>query len=78
MLIVFAAFPAREVNHHPFARHPAEAVYLRIDTIEQALRACATLPAGVVTEGYAVAYRIAEENLLAGATVIADCVNRWR
>jgi predicted kinase len=54
------------------------ATYLRIDTIEQALLACATLPDGVVAEGYAVAYRIAEDSLRTGATVIADSVNPRR
>jgi predicted kinase len=51
------------------------ATWLRIDTIEQALRDCGTLHAGVLTEGYAVAYRLAEDNLRAGGTVVADSVN---
>jgi predicted kinase len=55
-----------------------KAVYLRIDTIEQALRACGTLPGGVVTEGYAVAYRVAEDNLRARGKVVADSVNPLR
>jgi hypothetical protein len=34
------------------------AAYVRVDRVEQALRACGTLPAGVGVEGYAVAYRV--------------------
>ena len=76
MLIAFAGLPG--TGKSTIARLLAQrlkASYLRIDTIEQALRTCGTLPAGVVTEGYAVAYRIAEDNLRAGGTVIADSVN---
>jgi predicted kinase len=49
------------------------AVHLRIDTIEQALREAGTSVSG--PEGYAVAYRIAGDNLRLGLTVIADSVN---
>ena len=51
-----------------------DAVYLRIDTIEQALR-----HAGVAVEahGYEVAYAVAEENLRLGRHVVADSVNPW-
>jgi predicted kinase len=76
MLIVFGGLPG--TGKSTVARLLAErlkAVYLRIDTIEQALRACGTLPVGVLTEGYAIAYRVAEDNLRAGGTVIADSVN---
>jgi predicted kinase len=50
-------------------------VHLRIDSIEQALRNAGVQVEG---EGYAVAYAIAEDNLRAGLTVIADCVNPWQ
>jgi predicted kinase len=50
------------------------AVHLRIDSIEQALRASGMPVAG---EGYAVAYVVASDNLALGRTVIADCVNPW-
>jgi predicted kinase len=49
------------------------AVYLRVDTIEQALREAGRSVVG--PEGYAVAYRIAEENLRLGRSVVADTVN---
>jgi predicted kinase len=76
MLIVFGGLPG--TGKSTIARLLAKrlsATYLRIDTIEQALRTCGTLPDGVVTEGYAVAYRVAEDNLCAGSTVVADSVN---
>jgi predicted kinase len=52
----------------------ASAVYLRIDSIEQAMR---NEGATVVAEGYAVAYAVAEDNLRLGRTVVADSVNPW-
>ena len=50
-----------------------EAVHLRIDSIEQALRNSGVTISG--PEGYEVAYAIAEDNLKLGRTVIADSVN---
>ncbi len=50
-----------------------EAVHLRIDSIEQALRNSYVTISG--PEGYVVAYAIAEDNLRLGHTVIADSVN---
>jgi predicted kinase len=76
MLIVFGGLPG--TGKSSIARLLASrlrATYIRIDTVEQALRCCATMPAGVVTEGYAVGYRVAEDNLRCGCTVIADSVN---
>lgn len=49
------------------------AVYLRIDTIEQALLRENAL--GIGHEGYMAAYALAQDNLQAGNTVIADAVN---
>src|SRR5215472_4991723 len=51
------------------------AVYLRIDTIEMAIRTT-ELPRGDIgPAGYVVAYWIAEENLRLGHVVVADSVN---
>ena len=50
-----------------------EAVHLRIDSIEQALRNADVAISG--PEGYVVAYAVAEDNLRLGRTVIADSVN---
>jgi predicted kinase len=62
---VVAREVAREVN----------AVYVRIDSIEQAIRASGVLHRTIDDAGYRVAYVIAEDNLRMGRTVVADCVN---
>jgi predicted kinase len=75
MLVVFAGLPgsgkttiAREV-----ARRQG-ALYLRIDTIEQSIRA--GMPEGEIgVAGYAVALALARENLSVGQVVVADAVN---
>ena len=51
------------------------AVHLRIDTIEQALRDL--LGARVEGEGYRLAYRIAADNLRLGRAVVADRPRSW-
>jgi predicted kinase len=45
-----------------------------VDTVEQALRSCGTVEE-VGAEGYEIIYRLAEDNLNLGLTVIADSVN---
>ncbi len=50
------------------------AVYIRIDTIENALKDICKMQR-VEGEGYRLAYRIAKDNLKAGNIVIADSVN---
>lgn len=73
MLIVFGGLPgtgkttiARELSRR------LSASYVRIDAIEQSLRA-AGLVVGVT--GYVIAGEIAAENLKLGRIVVADCVN---
>ncbi|MBB3835523.1 putative kinase [Xanthomonas arboricola] len=51
------------------------AFYLRIDTIEQALRESGALANDVGAAGYMTAYALAEANLQPGHVVVADCVN---
>ncbi|MCL1498569.1 AAA family ATPase [Xanthomonas nasturtii] len=51
------------------------AFYLRIDTIEQALRDSGALANDVGPAGYMTAYALAEANLQPGHVVVADCVN---
>jgi predicted kinase len=51
-----------------------DAVHVRIDAIEQALREAGV---NVEGEGYAVAQAVAEDNLRLGHIVVADCVNPW-
>lgn len=76
MLIVFGGLPGTGKSSIAcLLAKRLKATYVRIDTIEQALRQCGTLPHGVVTEGYTVGYAVAEDNLRGGGTVIADCVH---
>lgn len=49
------------------------AIYLRIDTVEQALRDLCQFK--VEGEGYRLSYRIARDNLKLGLSVIADSCN---
>ncbi|MDF0531509.1 AAA family ATPase [Tsukamurella sp. 8F] len=53
------------------------AAYLRIDTVEQAIRENAPAADRAIAEGlgYTVAQRIAADTLVAGTPVVADCVN---
>jgi predicted kinase len=76
MLIVFSGLPG--TGKTTLARAIAEerrATYLRIDTIEQALRASGILSGDVGPSGYMVAYALAETNLGLGRSVVADSVN---
>lgn len=75
MLIVIGGLPG--VGKTTLSRELARAtgaLHLRIDSIEQALRAGGVSVAG---EGYAVARAVASDNLALGRIVIADCVNPW-
>ncbi len=49
------------------------AVYLRIDTVERALRDLCHME--VQEEGYRLSYRIAADNLRLGMSVVADSCN---
>jgi predicted kinase len=76
MLVIFGGLPAS--GKTTIARDLARqlgATYLRIDTIEQALRETPTVSQPINEEGYRVAYAVAEDNLRQGRTVIADSVN---
>jgi predicted kinase len=75
MLVIFSGLSG--VGKTAIARELARtigAVHVRIDSIEQALRRAGYRVEG---EGYEVAYAVADDNLRAGRTVIADCVNPW-
>ena len=74
-LVIFAGLPG--VGKTKVARelaHQLGAVYLRVDSIEQGLF-ISGLVSQIDESGYRVAYAMAEENLRAGQTVVADCVN---
>lgn len=76
MLITFSGLPG--TGKSTIARLLAQqigAVYLRVDTIEQALRSGEETDQAIGPEGYFVIYGLARENLLLGATVITDSVN---
>lgn len=73
-LYIFAGLPGtgKSALSQNLARE-RRAVYLRIDTIEQALRDSGSFHRG--SEGYELAYRIALDNLRLGMDVVADSVN---
>ncbi|MGO9094218.1 MAG: AAA family ATPase [Bryobacteraceae bacterium] len=76
MLIAFSGLPA--TGKTEIARELAGqlgAVYLRIDSIEQALRDSGTITGSLDDTGYRVGYAVAEDNLRLGRTVVADSVN---
>ena len=75
-LVIFSGLPA--TGKSTLARILAtqlEALYLRIDTIEQSLRDSRRLAGSVEDAGYCVAYAVAADNLRMGRTVVADSVN---
>jgi predicted kinase len=77
MLYIFGGLPG--TGKSTLSRHLAraqKAVHLRVDTIEQALREAGSRVNG--PEGYVIAYRIAEDNLRMGLSVVADSVNPLR
>lgn len=76
MLIIFGGLPgtgkttlARELSRQ------LRAVYLRIDAIEQGIRASGCLQGDMNDAGYRAAYLLAAENLALGLSVVADSVN---
>lgn len=76
MLIVFGGLPG--TGKTEIARELASrlgAVYLRIDSIEQAIRDFGGLARPLDDAGYRVAYALAADNLRIGRTVVADSVN---
>lgn len=76
VLYIFSGLPGsgKTVLAKALAEKTAS-VYLRIDTIEQAIRDLCAFD--VQGEGYRLSYRIAEDNLRLGNSVIADSCNPW-
>jgi len=78
-LIVFAGLPG--TGKSTLAREVARrtgALWLRVDSIEAAIRASGVVPGDLRDAGYRVAYAMAGDNLRLGRVVIADCVNDWK
>ena len=74
MLLIFGGLPG--VGKTAIAARLArdmQAVHLRIDSIEQAMRNSGATVSG--PEAYEVAYAVADDNLKLGLTVVADSVN---
>jgi predicted kinase len=77
-LIVFGGLPGS--GKSSIARELARetgAIWLRIDSIEQAIRESGVVAGSIDDAGYRAAYAIADENLRLGRNVIGDCVNGW-
>ena len=73
-LYIFSGLPG--AGKSTLAKGLAQAIhamYLRIDTIEQALRDICAI--NVEGEGYRLSYRIAKDNLLNEMSVVADSCN---
>jgi predicted kinase len=77
-LIAFSGLPAS--GKSSIARALAQrtgAIWLRIDSIEQAIRDSGVVPGSLDDAGYRAAYAVAEDNLRLGRDVIGDSVNPW-
>jgi predicted kinase len=74
ILYIFSGLPG--VGKSALAKNVAKllnAVYIRVDTIEQGLRDLCNFD--VQGEGYRLAYKIAQDNLRVGNNVVADQCN---
>jgi predicted kinase len=78
-LIVLAGLPG--TGKSTIAREVARrtgAIWLRIDSLSEAIRASGVVPGDLKDVGYRAAYAAAEDNLRLGSDVIGDCVNDWK
>jgi predicted kinase len=76
MLLILSGLPGS--GKTTIARELArrlQAVHVRIDSIEQALRNSGVVRNSIDDAGYRAGYAVAEDNLRLGLTVIADSVN---
>ncbi|WP_035515372.1 AAA family ATPase [Paraburkholderia nodosa] len=79
MLIAFGGLPGtgKTTIAQTLARK-LTAVYLRIDTLEQAFIEAGSEAADIGPAGYLAGYAVAKDNLRLGLTVVADSVNSLR
>ena len=78
MFIVLAGLPG--TGKSTIARALAAglgAVWLHVDSLEQAIRASGVVNGDLKDAGYRAAYAVAADNLRLGRTVIGDSVNPW-
>ncbi|MCI0756779.1 AAA family ATPase [Teichococcus vastitatis] len=76
MLVVFGGLPGvGKTSIASRVAQQAEAVFLRIDTIEQAIRDAGVLAGEIGPAGYCVAYELAATQLCLGHGVVVDGVN---
>jgi predicted kinase len=78
LFIVFAGLPG--TGKSSVARALAaelSAVWLRVDSLEQAIRAADIAGDDLKDAGYRAAYALASDNLKLGRTVVGDSVNPW-
>jgi predicted kinase len=79
MLVIFGGLPgAGKTEAGRELARQLKAVYVRIDSIEQALRDSGALRGPLNDAGYRAGYRVAEDNLRLGRVVVADSVNPVR
>jgi predicted kinase len=78
-LIVLAGLPGS--GKSTIARGVARrigAVWLRVDSMDQAIWSSGTAPADLRDWTYRAAQAVAEDNLRLGRDVVGDCVNDWK
>ncbi|PKH26657.1 adenylyl-sulfate kinase [Enterobacterales bacterium CwR94] len=76
MLFIFSGLPGSgKSTVAKILSERLRAVYLRVDTVEQALRSAYETGIKIGPEGYFVLYELARENLKLGSTVVTDSVN---